>query len=144
MQNNVVYEWIFQTTLTIIVILAGALNAIGNSHMMKKYELQVESVLIPTDHESIERNRKRVAALCADCHGADYARQPLVHDPGIGFIPAPNPTSGQGGAVSGFTDQDWIQVLRHGIDHQEGRTLIAMPSMNYFYLNDMDLGEIIA
>jgi mono/diheme cytochrome c family protein len=67
-----------------------------------------------------------------------------VDDKTVGFVPAPNLTSGEGGAGSEFTDQDWILALRHGVDPHEGRALIAMPSMNYSYLTDKDLGEIIA
>jgi hypothetical protein len=74
----------------------------------------------------------------------DFSGEPLIDDPVIGFLPAPNLTSGQGGAGGVYTDADWIQVLRHGIDPREGRALIAMPSMNYYYLSDKDLGEIIA
>jgi mono/diheme cytochrome c family protein len=131
-----------------LIVLAAVLGSVlasgGNARLAKMYEVQLETVTIPTDQESIERGRKWAAVLCTDCHGMDFSGEPLIDDPVIGFLPAPNLTSGQGGTASGFTDADWIQVLRHGIDPRDGRALIAMPSMNYYYLTDKDLGEIIA
>jgi mono/diheme cytochrome c family protein len=130
--------------IVLAAILGSVLVSKGNARLAKKYEVQIEAVAIPTDQESIERGRKWAAVLCADCHGMDYSGKLLIDDPVIGFLPASNLTSGQGGMASEFTDADWIQVLRHGIDPREGRALIAMPSMNYYYLTDKDLGEVIA
>lgn len=132
-------------SLLVLAALVGSIfNARANARLAKKYEVQLETVAIPTDQESIERGRKWAAVLCTDCHGMDFSGGPLIEDPVIGFLPAPNLTSGLGGAGGTFTDADWIQVLRHGIDPREERALIAMPSMNYYYLSDKDLGEIIA
>lgn len=125
------------------VVIVGILSVVGNARLTKKYDIQPESVLIPTDQASIERGKKWAAVLCADCHGADFSGKPLVDDKTVGFVPAPNLTAGEGGAGSEFTDPDWVRALRHGVD-PEGRALIAMPSMNFYYLTDKDLGEIIA
>jgi hypothetical protein len=67
-----------------------------------------------------------------------------VDDKTVGFVPSPNLTSGEGGAESEFTDADWIQALRLGVDPHEGRAFIGMPSMNFYYVNDQDLGAMIA
>lgn len=142
-----IFKWIgivLGSLLVLAAVVAGILYANGSARLAKRYEIRVEPVAIPDDRESIERGRKWAAVLCTDCHGMDFSGKALVDDPAIGFIPAPNLTSGPGGAGTSFTDADWIQVLRHGIDPNEGRALIAMPSMNYFYLSDRDLGEIIA
>lgn len=142
-----IFKWIgivLGSLLVLAVALAGILYAKGNARLTKEYEIRVESIVIPADRESIERGRKWAAVLCADCHGADFSGTTLVDDPGVGFIPASNLTSGQGGVGGEFTDADWIQALRHGIDPRGGRALIVMPSMNYYFLNDKDLGEIVA
>lgn len=130
--------------LVVAVALVGISYARGSARLAKRYEVRAESVVIPSDQASIERGRKWATVLCMDCHGADFSGEPLVDDPAVGFIPAPNLTSGQGGVGGELTDADWIQVLRHGIDPRERRALIAMPSMNYYHLSDKDLGEIIA
>lgn len=61
----------------------------------------------------------------------------------VGFVPAPNLTPGEGGAGGEFTDLDSVRALRDGVD-PEGRSQIGMPSMNFAYLTDQDLGEVIA
>jgi mono/diheme cytochrome c family protein len=125
-------------------VLAGVLYARGNARLTKEYDVRPESVEIPTDQVSLEEGKKWATVLCADCHGDDFSGKPLVDDKTVGFVAAPNLTSGEGGAGEEFADQDWILALRHGVDPHEGRALIAMPSMNYSYLTDKDLGEIIA
>ena len=142
-----IFKWtgmVLGSLLVLAAVLVGVLYARGNSRLTKEYNVQPESVLIPTDQVSLEQGKKWATVLCADCHGADFSGKPLVDDRTVGFVAAPNLTPGAGGAGSEFTDQDWILALRHGVDPHEGRTLIAMPSMNYSYLTDKDLGEIIA
>jgi len=130
--------------IILAAVLVGVLYAMANARLTKKYDVQVESVVIPTDQAAIEQGKKWATVLCADCHGADFSGKPLVDDKTVGFVPAPNLTSGEGGAGGEFTDADWILALRHGVDPHEGRAFIGMPSMNFYYVNDQDLGAIIA
>lgn len=141
------FKWIgivFGGLLVLAAVLVGILYASGSARLARRYDVRVDSIAIPSDPESLEAGKKWAAVLCTDCHGMDFSGEALIDDPAIGFIAAPNLTSGPGGVGSSFSDADWIQVLRHGIDPREGRALIAMPSMNYFYLSDADLGELIA
>ena len=141
-----IFKWIgivLGGLIIVAVVLVGVLYAMANSRLTKKYDVQPEAVAIPTDQASLEQGNKWAAVLCADCHGGDFSGKPLVDDQTVGFVPAPNLTAGEGGAGSEFTDPDWIRALRDGVD-PEGRALVGMPSMNYYYLNDKDLGAIIA
>jgi hypothetical protein len=88
---------ILGSLVLLAVVLVGVLSAIGNARLVKKYDVQPEPVTIPTDEESIARGSKWAAVLCADCHGSDFSGAPLVDDPVMGFIPAPNLTAGEGG-----------------------------------------------
>jgi mono/diheme cytochrome c family protein len=142
-----IFKWfgiVLGSLLVLTAVVLGVLYARGNARLTKQYDVEPESVPIPTDQASLEQGKKWATVLCADCHGQDFSGKPLVDDKTVGFVPAPNLTSGEGGAGGEFTDADWILALRHGIDPHEGRALIAMPSMNYSYLADKDLGEIIA
>lgn len=142
-----IFRWIgivLGTLIVIAVVLVGVLYARANARLTKKYDVPVESVVIPTDAASIDRGKKWAAVLCADCHGADFSGKPLLDDKTIGFVASPNLTSGAGGAGSEFTDADWVKAVRHGVDPHGGRAFIAMPSMSYYYVNDQDLGAIIA
>jgi len=141
-----VFKWIgivIGGLFMLVVLAAGIMLLVGNSRLSRKYDIQPEAMVIPTDAASIEQGRHWAETLCAHCHAGDYSGKPLVDDSSIGFIPAPNLTSGEGGAGAEFSDADWVRALRHGVD-PEGRALIGMPSMNYYYLSDQDLGALIA
>ena len=140
-------KWIGVALGGLVVIAAvavGVLYAIGNSRLTKKYAVQGDSIAIPGDPASVELGKKWATAFCAGCHGTDFSGKPMVDDQTIGYFAAPNLTSGEGGSGSEMTDIDWVLAIRHGVDPHEGRALLAMPSMNYYYLSDKDLGAIIA
>jgi mono/diheme cytochrome c family protein len=130
-----------------LIVLAAlgtaALYAIGNGRLTKNYSVQPEVVEIPTDQASIQAGQKLATNFCTHCHGEDFSGKALIDDAQVGYVPAPNLTPGEGGAGGEFTDADWIRALRHGID-PEGRALIGMPSQNYYYMSDQDLGDLIA
>ncbi len=140
--------WIGIALGTAIVLVAAAAVGIlypsGNARLTRKYEVQAEAVPIPGDQASLELGKKWATVLCTGCHGADFGGKPMLDTPVIGYLAAPNLTPGTGGSGSEMTDADWIVAIRHGVDPHEGRSLIAMPSMNFYYLSDTDLGAIIA
>lgn len=112
--------------------------------MNKQYSVQVESVVVPTDAASIEYG-KHVATIrdCVNCHGEDLGGRVLVDDPMVGQIYTANLTSGEGGAASEFSDEDFVRAIRHGVDN-EGEPLLVMPANDFYYLSDKDLGAVIA
>ncbi len=129
--------------IAIAVVAVGVLYAIASARLAKKYEIRAESLAIPTDQASLELGKKWATVLCTECHSADLSGKSMVNDPTVGYLAASNLTSGAGGSGSELTDADWILAIRHGVD-PEGRAVIGMPSMNYYYLSDQDLGAIIA
>ncbi len=42
-----------------------------------------------------------------------------------------------------YTDTDWVRALRHGIA-PDNTPLMGMPSDAFYYMNDEDLGALIA
>ncbi len=129
--------------IAVAAVVVGLLYVSGNARLAKKYKVAPESVAIPSDPASLQLGKKWATSLCTECHGADLAGKSMVDDQTIGYMAAPNLTSGEGGSGSEMTDADWILTIRHGVD-PEGRALLGMPSMNFYYLNDRDLGAIIA
>ncbi len=115
----------------------------GNARLTKHYRIQPETVNIPTDTAAIQEGQRLVTRLCAHCHGEDFSGKVILDDPSVGYIPATNLTPGQGGSGSEFNDADWVRALRHGVD-PEGRALLAMPSSNYYFMSDQELGAMIA
>jgi len=78
---------IFAVLVGLIVILVAAVFIMSNTRLNKVYSIQVESVAVPSDPESIEYGR-HVATIraCIDCHGPDLGGRTMLDDPMIGQI----------------------------------------------------------
>ena len=50
---------------------------------------------------------------------------------------------GHGGRLLAVNDEDLLQAIRHGI-RPDGTPLLFMPSTEFYYLSDTDLGRVIA
>ena len=133
------------------------------------YALPDETVSIPTDTESIARGRHLFQFRgCEACHSAgenlgliesgqalsshfgtsaqDLPRMEgniYLEDPAIGRVTASNLTSGIGGVGGAYTDQGWVDAIRHGV-RADGTPLLFMPSTEFYFLSDEDLGAVIA
>lgn len=128
----------------VLILLAGVvLYAATSRRLNRTYSLPAETVTVPTDPESINRGQRLVTARCAGCHGPGAAGTVIFQDAALGVISAVNLTANRG--IDGYmlTDADYIAAIRHGVDHA-GRPILTMPSDSYFYINDQELGEMIA
>jgi len=108
-----------------------------------QYDVPVETIVIPTDADSIARG-EHVATIhmCQDCHTDNFGGQTDTA-PGLLTISIPNLTAGAGGVGGINTDEDWVRAIRHGVGY-DGRGLVLMPSGTWYYLSDEDLGDLIA
>lgn len=108
------------------------------------YSVEVQPIAIPTSEEDVQRGEHLVRThYCEMCHGRGLAGQALVDQPALFVIYAPNLTSGEGGLGARYSDEDWIQSLRHGVG-QDGRGLMGMPSRIWYHISDDDLAAMIA
>lgn len=135
---------ILGSVLVLLAIAAVVLNRVGTTRLASAPVVAVKAVQAPTDAAAIA-NGQRLAAIssCIECHGADLRGTVFVDEAPIGYIPAPNLTSGQGGVGALYTDADWAGAIRHGVG-ADGRTLVIMPSYHYASYSDEDLGALIA
>ena len=140
----------------------------SEERLKRVYVLNGGTVVVPTDTESIEYGRHIFQFRgCEACHSAgreidllganpinshlDAGAQDVprmegnvyMDDPAIGKVIASNLTSGLGGVAGGYTDQDWVNAIRHGI-RADGTPLLFMPSVEFYFLSDEDLGAVIA
>ena len=130
--------------LVALVLLAGVvLYATTSRRLEKIYSLPAEAVSIPADTEPISKGQRLVTARCGGCHGPNAAGMVIFQDATLGTISAANLTAGRGIGGDPLTDADYIAAIRHGVDHN-GRPILTMPSESYFYINDQELGEMIA
>lgn len=128
----------------IIALVNVAFFALGESRLKRKYTTPEETVLIPTDNESLAEG-KRIFQYrgCEACHGEKLEGLVYLDNPAIGKVITPNLTPGEGGLGPQRTNADLLQSIRHGI-RPDRTPLLFMPSTEFYYLSDTDLGRVIA
>lgn len=156
-----------------LIVLLGVGSAViyvrSQARLDKVYIVPEAPLNIPSDAESIARGRHIFQFRgCEACHSAgenlgliesgdalgshfgtsaqDLPRMEgniYLEDPAVGRVTASNLTSGTGGVAGGYTDQGWINAIRHGV-RADGTPLLFMPSTEFYYLSDEDLGAVIA
>jgi mono/diheme cytochrome c family protein len=141
------FKWIgiiLASLVALVLVLVAFVLIDSNSRMNKVYNIQAETVVVPTDAASIEYG-KHVATIhgCVDCHAPDLGGRLFIKDPMVGEIYSANLTSGAGGIGGVFSDADFVRAIRHGVD-EEGKPLLIMPANELYYLSDKDLGAVIA
>ena len=129
--------------IVILLIAAGVLLLRSQSRFNQTYNVPVEEVAIPSDAASLVRGQHLTAMLCAGCHGENLAGTEFFNDPGLGRIHAVNLTRGAGGIGATYSATDFVRTLRHGV-RPNGTSIFVMPSKDFHYLSDQDLGSIIA
>jgi mono/diheme cytochrome c family protein len=133
--------------MIVLIILVALLliYSIAEERLNQVYQVTPQAISIPDDAASIERGRHLVDSilLCSQCHMQDLGGTIYEEGPLVGRIGVKNLTSGKGGIGSDLSAEDWVRVMRHGLN-KEGRTLIDMPSQTYHFLSDKDLGSVIA
>jgi mono/diheme cytochrome c family protein len=127
----------------LLVLALAGLYLSAEFRFNKTYDITPEPVTIPADAASLEIGKHWAEIHCQTCHGEDLGGGPFFDDPSLGYADAPNLTSGKGGIGATYTDADWVRALRHGINHDDTSVFI-MPSNDFYYLSDADLGGIIA
>ncbi len=129
----------------LLLIALGVIYIWSSSNFGTTHEVQADAITIPSDSASLARGQHLVTAIakCADCHGADFSGKVVIDEPILGVLVGPNLTSGNGGIGKDYTDQDWIRAIRYGVN-KEGVGLKLMPSNEYWYASDEELGAIIA
>lgn len=128
----------------IILIALAVIYLQTEVRFTKTYAAPNDVVVIPTDAESIALG-KRVFQYrgCEGCHGENLEGKVYLDSPAVGVVSAGNLTKGVGGVGSAFTDQDWVRSIRYGI-RPEKNPMLFMPSTEFYYLSDADLGAVIA
>jgi mono/diheme cytochrome c family protein len=129
--------------VALILLTSAGFYLITSQRVNKVYSLPIKQINVPTDPVSISRGQILVAARCAGCHGANAAGTVIFEDAVLGSISAPNLTAGRGTGGDNLEDGDYIRAIRHGVDHS-GHPILTMPSEYYFYINDQELGEMVA
>ncbi len=132
--------------VVVLVILAGCgLYFSTQRGIDRKYEIAGHAVTVPTDSLALLRGQHVATALgkCIDCHGADLGGRQFIDVPPVARLYAANLTRGKGGVGGQLSDLDWERAIRHGVK-PDGSALLFMPSLEFQFLKDDDLGALIA
>lgn len=140
-------KWVGILFAVLIGVLLLALTVIyiqTEARFTRIYETPTDVVAIPTDAEFIELG-KRIFQYrgCEGCHGEKLEGKVYLNDPAVGKVISSNLTSGLGGVGSAMSDEDWVRSTRYGI-RPDGTPILFMPSTEFYYLSDEDLGAVIA
>ncbi|MBL8063428.1 MAG: c-type cytochrome [Anaerolineales bacterium] len=128
-----------------LVLVAGlVMFLIGNSRLNKTYSFPLSNIVLPADDASLELGKHRVDSLCAGCHGEDLSGiEKWFNASALGTIDSANLTSGKGGVGETYTDEDYVNAIRHGID-SKGKPIFMPAVVSTANLSDEELGAIIA
>lgn len=129
--------------LGLLVVAVIVLSLLCVRKLNREFVVEPESIAIGSDTAVLERGQYLVSVSCTGCHGDDLGGTAFFEDPALGDIPAPNLTSGQGGAVAAYSEADFVRAIRHGVN-PDGNPLMIMPSAAFWHFSDADLGAIIA
>lgn len=127
--------------IALVVLAATAGLLIGSSALTRSYTVAEEFDASGGD----QANGRRLAQLngCAGCHLENLGGGEFVNEAPLGYVAAPNLTTGEGGAAAEMTDTELEHAIRHGV-HPSGRPLIIMPAGHFQHLSDQELADIIA
>jgi cytochrome c5 len=127
------------------VLAAAGVYAVSEHRLSRTYDAEPPPLAIPNDSVSIARGRHLTNAVltCAVCHGEDGGGKVYADMGPVGVVAGPNLTRGHGGIAAARSDRDLVRAIRYGV-RRNGSSFIAMPSENFTYLNDTDLGAVIA
>lgn len=129
----------------IIILVVVAAYVITEAKFNQTFTVPNDQIALPSDATAIARGDHIVNAIshCKDCHGTNFAGAPIIDDPMLGRIDAPNITRGKNGLGSELTDADFVKILRYGVK-PDNKSVLVMPSEEFTHLNDTDLGAVIA
>lgn len=129
--------------IALLIIFYAVVYFSTQSRINKTYDVKAQQLTIPTDSASYARGR-HIAEIrgCMGCHGKNLGGHEAFLPEGSapGTLYAPNITSGKGGIQ--YNDEDWIRVLRHGVN-KEGTSVWFMPSQEICHISNQELGELL-
>lgn len=131
--------------VAVLLLGTAAVWALSERALNADYDVAADSVAVPSDSASVARGRHlaRSVLACTDCHGSDLGGRVAVAAQPVAVFVGPNLTPGQGSATRGYSVRDWVRALKHGIG-PDGDPLLLMPSSDYYWLGEEDLGALIA
>jgi mono/diheme cytochrome c family protein len=127
--------------LGLLLIALGVIYLLSQQTLNKRYPLPQATIVVPNDSASIAEGQRlaTIAGCYASCHGPKGEGAILFDEPIIARLVAPNLYR----SARTHSDGELANIIRHGL-RPDGRSVFVMPAEAFAYLNDADLGRIIA
>lgn len=137
-------KWLGRGALVLVLLLlvaVGIVYALSARMLGRTYEVEVTAIEIPSDSAAIAEGERlaRTRGCYNGCHGEGAEGGLFFDEPLLGSADSPDLTK----VVRTLSDEQLVRVIRHGV-RANGRSVIVMPSQDFFHLTDADLGRIIA
>ena len=133
--------------LTLLPTLLLVLALVGFAKLNQHHNNAAADIKVAGTPAQVARGQQ-LANICASCHSPDG--QPVLSGANFittfGFLPvgtfyAPNLTPS--GNIKDWTDGEVIRAIREGV-HQNGRSLLIMPSETFRHMSDDDVQALVA
>lgn len=134
----------FVGLVVVVLLAAGAVYAISARRLAQRFTVEPQPLEVPppTDTAAVARGRRlAISRGCMECHGDDGRGKLFIDAMPVIRVVTSNITPG--GAVAEYTNDDWARAVRHGV-RPDGSGLLFMPCEDYRYMDDADLGAIVA
>jgi mono/diheme cytochrome c family protein len=145
MKKSSIWAIAIAATLISIVLFSSMLfYFLGETRLRKVYRAPSGLVAIPENRDTLLEG-KRIFQYrgCEACHGEQLQGLVYLDNPAIGQVITPNLTGGKGGIAAQMSTTDWVRSIRHGL-RPDGTPLLFMPSTEFYFLSNEDLGRVIA
>ena len=128
----------------LVILLGLGFYSLGWYRLNRTRNVDPKPVVLPADPDNLlEGQRIFRYRGCEACHGEDLSGLVYLDNPAIGQVITPNLTEGAGGIGGERSDLDLVRAIRHGLD-PDGKPLLFMPSTEFYYLSEEDLGAVLA
>jgi mono/diheme cytochrome c family protein len=148
--KNVLLKWggvVVAGLLTLIPATLLVLALIGFSKLSERHTNPVADIKVAGTAAQVARGQQ-LAHICENCH-SEQTQLPLSGAnfvtkfgfPPLGTFYAPNLTPS--GNIKDWSDGEVVRAIREGV-HQDGRSLLIMPSDSFRNMSDDDVQALVA
>lgn len=135
-----VLTWTAIVVASIVVIALIVVYGVSEYRLRQTFDIAAAPIPVPSDSASLARGQHVFLTRgCQGCHGEATKGKVFFDDKWIARLVAPNVPK----AIRGYSDPELVRLLRHGV-RPTGRGVAVMPSSMFYYLDDEDLGALVA
>jgi len=128
--------------VAVLLLAAAGVYFASERRLHRRFTVAGEALEIPTSATSVTRGERLARSRgCMDCHGPTGAGQTFLRAMPVMELRPSNLTPG--GPTARWTGQDWTRAVRHCV-RPDGSGIPFMPCADYRFLDDNDLGDIVA